>query len=136
MVAQKKAAGKKAAPSTKPLWQKLFIKGGTVLLMHAPPGYDKLFAGSPAKVSTRGSGLSDTVVLFAKDVAHLESTLPTAVGRLGPSATLWIAYRKGDKALHRDTLWKLAGEHGYTGVSLVAVDDVWSAMRFKRATGA
>jgi len=136
MAAQKKAAGKKASASTKPLWQKLFIKGGKVLLMHAPAGYDKLFAGSPATVSTRGGGSADTVVLFAKDVAPLESSLPTAIGRLGPSATLWIAYRKGDKALHRDTLWKLAGEHGYTGVSLVAVDDVWSAMRFKRATPA
>jgi hypothetical protein len=133
MVAQKKVAGKKASASTKPLWQKLFIKGGTVALVQAPAGYDKLLADSPAKVSTRGSGLADTVVLFAKDVAHLESALPAAVGRLGPSATLWIAYRKGDKALHRDTLWKLAGKHGYTGVSLVAVDDVWSAMRFRKA---
>ena len=132
MVAQKKVSGKKASASTKPLWQKLFIKGGTVLLMQAPAGYDKLFAGSTAKVTTRG-GLADTVVLFAKDVTQLESALPSAIGNLGPSATLWIAYRKGDKELHRDTLWKLLGEHGYTGVSLVAVDEVWSAMRFKKA---
>ncbi len=133
MVAEKKVSGKKAAASTKPLWQKLFIKGGTLALVHAPAGYDKLFAGSTAKVTTRGSGLADTVVLFAKDVAHLEATLPSAIGRLGPLATLWIAYRKGDKALHRDTLWKLVGAHGYQGTSLVAVDETWSAMRFKQA---
>ena len=133
MIAKKKASAKKPSASAKPLWQKLFVKGGTVALVHAPAGYDKLFAGSPAKVITRGGGPADTVVLFAKDVAHLESALPAATGRLGPSATLWIAYRKGDKELHRDTLWKLAGEHGYTGVSLVAVDDMWSAMRFKKA---
>ena len=30
--ANTKAPSKKPAPSTKPLWQKLFIKGGTVLL--------------------------------------------------------------------------------------------------------
>ena len=133
MPAQKKTSAKKPSASTKPLWQKLFVKGGTVALVQAPAGYDKLFGGSPAKVTTRGGGPADTVVLFAKDVAHLESTLPAAIDRLGPSATLWIAYRKGDKELHRDTLWKLAGEHGYTGVSLVAVDDMWSAMRFKKA---
>jgi hypothetical protein len=133
MVARKKAAGKTTTASAKPLWQKLFIKGGTVALVHAPAGYEKLFEGSTAKVTTRGGGLADTVVLFAKDVAHVESALPSAVARLGPSATLWIAYRKGDKALHRDTLWKLAGERGYTGVSLVAVDDTWSAMRFRKA---
>ncbi len=131
MVAQKKAASKKAAPSTKAVWQKLFIKGGTVALMSAPSGYEKLFEGSPAKVTTRGAGPGDTVVLFAKDLDHLQKAFPTAVRRLGQSATMWVAYRKGSKELHRDTLWKAAREHGYTGVSLVAIDDVWSAMRLK-----
>lgn len=132
MVAQKKAASKKASPSTKPVWQKLFIKGGILALVGAPAGYERLFEGSPAKVTTRDSGAADTVVLFAKDMDHLQKAFPSAVGRLGPSATLWVAYRKGDKELHRDTLWRAVSEHGYTGVSLVAVDDVWSAMRLKK----
>ncbi len=129
---QKKAASKKASPSTKPVWQKLFIKGGILALVGAPAGYESLFEGSPAKVTTRGSGAADTVVLFAKDMDHLQKAFPAAAGRLGPSATLWVAYRKGDKELHRDTLWKAVSEHGHTGVSLVAVDDVWSAMRLKK----
>jgi hypothetical protein len=133
MVAQKKASDKKTSASTKPVWQKLFIKGGTVALIGAPAGYDTLFEGSPAKVTTRGSGLADTVVLFANDMTHLEKAFPAAAGRLGPSATLWVAYRKGDKELHRDTLWRAVSEHGYTGVSLVAIDDTWSAMRLKKA---
>jgi hypothetical protein len=133
MVAQKKASDKKTSASTKPVWQKLFIKGGTVALIGAPAGYDTLFEGSPAKVTTRGSGLADTVVLFANDMTHLEKAFPAAAARLGPSATLWVAYRKGDKELHRDTLWRAVSEHGYTGVSLVAIDDTWSAMRLKKA---
>jgi hypothetical protein len=132
MVAQKKASGKTASASTKPLWQKLFIKGGTVALIGAPPGYDKLFEGSPATVTTRGSSLADTVVLFAKDMEHLVEMLPSAIGRVGPSGTLWVAYQKGGKELHRDTLWKAVGAHGYQGVSLVAVDAIWSAMRFRK----
>jgi len=36
MVTPKKASAKESAPSAKPLWQKLFIKGGTLLPMHAP----------------------------------------------------------------------------------------------------
>ena len=74
---KKTSASKKPTPSTKPLWQKLFIKGGTVLLVNAPTGYAKL--------------------------------------------------------LHRDTLWKIGETFGFSGVSLVAVDDTWSAMRFKTA---
>ena len=77
MPAKKKtAAAKKAAPSTKPLWQKLFIKGGTVLLVNAPAGYDKLLAASPAKVVTRASGTAETVLVFATDESQLEAALP------------------------------------------------------------
>ena len=98
MVAQKKAASKKPAASTKPVWQKLFIRGGAVALIGAPPGYDRLFTGGPAKVSTRGTALADTVVLFAKDTDHLEAALPGAIARLAPGASLWIAYRKGGRS--------------------------------------
>jgi hypothetical protein len=126
--------GKASAPaaSTKPLWQKMFIKGGTVALIGAPAGYEKLFAGSPAKVTTRGSGLADTVVLFVNDVAELDSKFPTATGRLGPAANLWVAYQKGGKELHRDTARKVVNEYGYEGVAMVALDDVWSALRLKK----
>jgi hypothetical protein len=128
----RKNASAKPAPSTKALWQKLFVKGGTVSLVNAPAGYDKMFAGSPAKVSTRAGGAADVVLMFAKDVGQLETTLPRVIGGMGPTTTLWIAYRKGGKELHRDTLQKLVGAHGYTGVALVAVDDVWSALRVKK----
>ena len=134
MPAQKKtSASKKPAPSTKPLWQKLFIKDGTVLVVNGPPGYDKLLTGSPAKVTTRASGTADTVLLFANDEAQFRSALPAAAKSLGPTSNLWVAYRKGGKELHRDTLWKIGETFGFTGVSLVAVDDIWSAMRFKKA---
>ena len=132
MPAQKKSAAKKPAPSTKPLWQKLFIKGGTVLLMNAPSGYDKVLAGSPAKVVTRGPAAADTVLLFASDQAQLEASIPAVVKSLGESSNLWVAYRKGDKSFHRDTLRKLVEKFGFTAVALVAVDDTWSALRVKK----
>lgn len=128
------SGGKASAPeaSTKPLWQKMFVKGGTVALIGAPAGYEKLFAGSPAKVTTRGSGLADTVVLFVNNVAELHAGIPSASGRMGPSATFWVAYQKGGKELHRDTARKIVTQYGYDGVAMVAVDDVWSAMRLKK----
>ena len=130
--AQKKSAAKKPAPSTKPLWQKLFIKGGTVLLMNAPSGYAKVLAGSPAKVVTRGPTAADTVLLFANDQAQLEGSMPAVVKSLGPSSNFWVAYRKGDKNFHRDTLGKLMEGFGFTAVAMVAVDDTWSALRVKK----
>ena len=133
MPGHKKAPSKKPAPSTKPLWQKLFIKGGTVLLVNAPPGYAKVLDGSPANVTTRASGTADAVLLFATDEAQLKASVPAAMKSMGPSTGVWIAYRKGDKAFHRDTLGALAKSFGLQAVSLVAIDDIWSALRVKRA---
>ena len=133
MPANKKAPSKKPAPSTKPLWQKLFIKGGTVLLVNAPAGYAKVLDGSPAKVTTRAGGTADAVLLFATDEAQFKAAVPTTMKSTGPATSVWIAYRKGEKEFHRDTLGTLAKSFGLQPVSLVAIDDTWSALRVKRA---
>ena len=102
-----------------------------MLVLNAPPGFEKRFAGSPAKVTTRCGGTAETVVLFARDAAHLETAMPQAIGALSPSATFWIAYRKGDKTFHRDVIAKQVIAHGYTGIAMIAIDDELSALRIK-----
>jgi hypothetical protein len=131
-MAMKKKTPAKPAASTKPVWQKLFVKGGTVLLLNAPPGFEKQFAGSPAATVTRSAAMADTIVLFAGSVAQLDATLPSAIGSLGPAGSLWIAYRKGDKSFHRDVINTRAMAHGLTGVAMIAIDDALSALRVKR----
>jgi len=130
--ANKKAPPKKPDSSTKPLWQKLFIKGGTTLLVNAPAGYGNVLEGSPAKVTPRASGTADTVLLFATDEAQFKAAVPAMMKSVGPATNIWIAYRKGDKQFHRDTLGALAVSLGLQPVALVAVDDTWSALRVKR----
>ena len=103
-----------------------------MLLINAPSGYAKVLAGSPATVVTRGPAAADTVLLFANHQAQLEASMPVVVKSLGPSSNLWVAYRKGDKNFHRDTLGKLMQTFGFTGVAMVAVDDTWSALRVKK----
>jgi hypothetical protein len=129
-----KAAGKPGArppASTKPVWQKLFVKGGTVLLLNAPSGLEKLFAGSPARVTTRPAGPAETVLLFASSAAQLDASMPLAIAALSPSSTFWIAYRKGDQSFHRDTIGSQVTAHGYNGVAMIAIDDEMSALRVR-----
>ena len=57
--------------------------------------------------------------------------MPAVARSLGPTSNLWVAYRKGDRSFHRDTLAKLMETFGFTGVAMVAVDDTWSALRVK-----
>ena len=104
-----------------------------MLLVNTPAGYAKVLDGSPARVTTRASGTADTVLVFAADEAQFKAAMPTTMKSMGPSTSVWVAYRKGDKEFHRDTLGALARSFGLEPVSLVAIDDTWSALRVKRA---
>ena len=53
---------------------------------------------------------------------------------LAKPAVLWIAYPKAGKLdtdLNRDVLWKLLDGNGIRPVRQIAIDDTWSAMRFR-----
>jgi hypothetical protein len=54
------------------------------------------------------------------------------VADLGQVSALWVAYPKGDRTdVNRDTLWPIVGEYGLRPITQVAVDEVWSALRFR-----
>ncbi len=51
--------------------------------------------------------------------------------------TLWMAYPKGtskkyNPQINRDSGWKIVGEHDYEGVRQIAIDEDWSALRFRK----
>jgi hypothetical protein len=52
-------------------------------------------------------------------------------------AILWFAYPKGTSKrykceFNRDTGWRALGAAGFEGVRMVAIDEDWSALRFRR----
>jgi hypothetical protein len=52
--------------------------------------------------------------------------------QLARPAALWVAYPKGNKAdINRDTLWPIVAEYDLRPNGQVAVDEVWSALRFR-----
>ncbi|MFG1946314.1 hypothetical protein [Nonomuraea sp. NPDC048826] len=71
-------------------------------------------------------------VLFAADAAAARRLLDAERDRLTGPPVLWVAYPKGNKAdINRDTLWPIVGEYGLRPNGQVAVDEVWSALRFR-----
>jgi hypothetical protein len=53
-------------------------------------------------------------------------------------AVLWFAYPKGSSKkykseINRDSGWKILGAAGFEPVRMVAIDEDWSAVRFRRA---
>jgi hypothetical protein len=80
------------------------------------------------------------VMLFADTVADIRAQARSAFDQTTPDGRFWIAYRKGagrrgaaedPTPLHRDTLQAALAEVGLDGVTLVSIDDIWSAMRVK-----
>jgi hypothetical protein len=75
---------------------------------------------------------ADVAVVFAADAADARGLLDRHRDQLTVPGVLWVAYPKGNKSdINRDTLWPIVGEYGLRPNSQVAVDEVWSALRFR-----
>ncbi len=79
----------------------------------------------------------DAVVLFAATQAELNKHIASTLAALQNDALLWIAYPKKSGTiktdLSRDYGWDALTEADYIPVSLVAIDQTWSALRFRKA---
>jgi hypothetical protein len=75
---------------------------------------------------------------FAMTQAELDrvSAILAAAAAAG-DAVLWFAYPKGTSKryrceFNRDTGWRVIREAGFESVRMVAIDEDWSAVRFRR----
>jgi hypothetical protein len=111
--------------------------GQRAVVINAPAGYLDQLLPLPdgVEIVVSGEGPFDFVQLFVHDLAQLQALLPLAIQSVKHDALLWIAYPKGGAKmgtdLNRDRLWAAVSEHHLTGVALVSLDEVWSAMRFR-----
>ena len=68
--------------------------------------------------------------------SELARIIPAVLRALKPDGLLWVSYPKGAKEntdLSRDVLRDSMKEFKVNAVSLVSVDDTWSALRFRPA---
>jgi hypothetical protein len=119
------------------LAQKLQIKSGKLIVMNAPKGYAERLARElkDLTVSARASGQAAAVLLFVNSLAEVDKLAPKAGKLVKPDGMLWIAYAKGTSKVktdvNRDKLWAAAQPIGWQPIRQIALDEVWSAMRFK-----
>ena len=125
-------------PEISSLAKKFQIKAGmSLLVLNAPGDFPAMLAPLPTgvTVATSGSGPFDAVHCFARNSTELERYAPVALAALKPDGMLWFAYPKGTSGiptdLSRDNGWDAATVHGWEGIRQIAVDDVWSAVRFR-----
>jgi hypothetical protein len=117
----------------KPIAQKLLIKPGARVWVSPADALGRL---GPLPDGVDASvGLSDATVAvaFIEDAAGSRSLMTQHGETLADLAAFWIAYPKGNRSdINRDSLWPIVAAHGLRPITQVAIDDTWSALRFRR----
>lgn len=113
------------------LLKKLRYKQGRALVLQAPEGYVLGVEDDGEPVGTY-----DFIQLFVNHAADVETWVHKAIAHLNEDALFWITYPKQSSKIktdiNRDSLFGLVdGLTDYRAVSNVAVDDTWSALRFR-----
>lgn len=76
------------------------------------------------------------VLIFTRDKAQLEEMKPVLKRIMDPAGLIWIAYpkktsKKYKSDLSRDDFWEALKDLGLEPVRQIAVDEDWSALRFR-----
>lgn len=124
-----------------PLLKKLQYKSGVAVVRHAPPELEQVLqAWQDNDVDVTPMLMADStfVIVFVKTQAEIRSQAKAVVASLSPNdPVLWFAYpkkasKKYSSDVGRDDSWQVLGDLGFEPVRQVAVDENWSALRFRR----
>jgi hypothetical protein len=128
-----------AGYSKTPLWKKLGVHPGDLLVLVDPPpewSIDDL----PAEVTTvtetarpRSEAPAEIVVAFSRTLAELRESVPALAPRIFPGGALWVAWprRAGghDSDIRDQDIRDVALPLGLVDVKVAAVDEDWSGLR-------
>lgn len=125
-----------------PIFKKLNFKNQTEILVLSPPDSFLVNLSAMQKFTTVRRSIDEVdpinfVITFVKLKAEIDAWIPKLVEKLSNDGVLWFAYpKKSSKRyqcdFNRDTGWGALGRYGYEGVRMVAIDEDWSALRFKK----
>ena len=110
-----------------------------ILIVNSPDSFESelsALAGVTIRRDPKQLTAIPFALVFVKTFAEIEAAakwLPKAVG----DAVIWFAYPKGTSKryqceFNRDTGWDSVRAAGFDTVRQVAIDEDWSALRFRR----
>jgi hypothetical protein len=112
-----------------------------IVVLNAPASFEaELGKLRGVQVLRALSGVSklDFALAFVTRQAEVDALTKAIARRAEGDAVIWFAYPKGTSKrytcdFNRDTGWQALGDAGFEGVRMVAIDEDWSAARFRRA---
>ena len=123
------------------VFDKLNLKDQKVIVVvNAPQSFEKELAGLrnvTVKRSPEGAAQIDFSLAFVTKKNEVDSLATSIGGKAKGDALVWFAYPKGSSKkykceFNRDTGWDAVGKQGFEPVRMVAIDEDWSAVRFRR----
>jgi hypothetical protein len=118
--------------STKSIAEKLQIKPNTTVWSSDLARLDMIRPLPDGVRHADGPADATTAVVFADDAASLRAILDANKTDVTKPSVFWVAYPKGNKTdINRDSLWPILGDYSMRPISQVAVDETWSALRFR-----
>lgn len=111
--------------------QKLGLKLGAVGMVIARPPELATIIDLP----DAGAAPVDLIITFVRDVADVGPRLAEALPHYRRGGWLWFAYPKKTGTIRtditRDHGWAALAAHDLLPVTQIAIDDTWSALRFR-----
>lgn len=122
-----------------PLFKKLNLGAQPVIhVLNAPASFEaELAALSGIEARRALTGKTGFGLAFVITQAELDACSATLAKFAQGDAVVWLAYPKNSSRrytceFNRDSGWAVLGNAGFEPVRQVAIDDDWSALRFRR----
>ena len=125
-----------------PLFKKLNFKNHkTILALNAPTSFEEelIRMQNEATVFIDVDKIKsiDFVLVFVTQLVEIEKSIISIYNKLNSDIVLWYCYPKASSKrykceFNRDTGWQALGAHNLEPVRQVAIDEDWSALRFRK----
>jgi hypothetical protein len=111
-----------------------------ILVLNAPESFEpelKTLRGIAVLRDLKDAGQIEFSLAFVTKQKEVD-TLGKAIARKAKGdAVVWLAYPKGSSKkykseINRESGWQILGNEGFEPVRMVAIDEDWSAVRFRR----
>jgi hypothetical protein len=124
------------------VFAKLNLKGhGQIVVLGSPASFESELAALKGVEVVRDLKKAKEVTFslaFVTTQEQVNALAPAIARKAEGDAIVWFAYPKGSSKryksqIDRDNGWNVLGHNGFEPVRLVAIDEDWSAKRFRRA---
>lgn len=117
-------------------------KGQKVIhAINSPASFEKdlkeMMAYAAIQNELKAKDKAEFIISFCTKLKEVETTAALSQKTLEDDGMLWMVYPKGTSKkykceFNRDTGWESLGKAGFEPVRMVAIDEDWSALRFRR----